>query len=135
MSSALGISAVTAVLETLLNGVYNPGAGLGTVTVSAVAPDIVQAALGSGAEAHLQVNLFLHQVTLNGAWRNIGLPELGADGSTVLQNRPLALDLHYLLTAYASQNCLGKPYWDMRSSFCLRRPLFHGIRSEVSCKG
>jgi len=123
MSSALGISAVTAVLETLLNGVYNPGAGLGTVSVSAVAPDIVQTALGSGAEAQLQVNLFLHQVTLNAAWRNIGLPSLGADGSTVLKNRPLALDLHYLLTAYASQNFLAEALLGYAVQFLWETPV------------
>ena len=123
MSSPLGISAVTAVLETLLSGVYNPGAGLGTVTVSAVAPDIVQTALGSGAEAQLQVNLFLHQVTLNAAWRNIGLPSLSADGSTVLKNRPLALDLHYLLTGYASQNCLAEALLGYAVQFLFETPV------------
>jgi hypothetical protein len=69
--------------------------------VSAVAPDIVQTTVGAGSNAALQVNLFLHQVTLNPAWRNMGLPSLAADGSTSWTNPPLALDLHYLLTAYA----------------------------------
>ncbi len=32
----------------------------------------------------------------------MGLPSLGADGVTRLKNPPLALDLHYLLTAYAN---------------------------------
>ena len=32
----------------------------------------------------------------------MGLPSLAADGTTQLKNPPLALDLHYLLTAYAS---------------------------------
>src|SRR5215469_15574572 len=129
MSSALGISAVTAVLETLLSGVYNPGAGLGTVSVSAVAPDIVQTALGSGAEAQLQVNLFLHQVTLNAAWRNIGLPSLGADGSSVLKNRPVALDLHYLLTAYASQNCLAEALLGYAVQFLCETPVI--LRNQI----
>ena len=134
MSSALGISAVTAVLETLLSGVYNPGAGLGTVSVSAVAPDIVQTALGSGAEAQLQVNLFLHQVTLNAAWRNIDLPSLGADGSTVLKNPPLALDLHYLLTGYASQNCLAEALLGYAVQFLFETPVIsrNQIRNVLS---
>ena len=134
MSSPLGISAVSAVLETLLSGVYNPGAGLGTVTVSAVAPDIVQTALGSGAEAQLQVNLFLHQVTLNAAWRNIDLPSLGADGSTVLKNRPLALDLHYLLTGYASQNCLAEALLGYAVQFLFETPVIprNQIRNVLS---
>ncbi len=45
--------------------------------------------------------MFLHQVTPNTAWRNVGLASLAPDGSTQLKNPPLALDLHYLLTAYA----------------------------------
>jgi hypothetical protein len=105
MSSALAISAVTAVLQSFLTDVYNaPSSPLGSVSVSAIAPDIVQSSLGSGAEAQLQVNLFLHQVTHNAAWRNLGQPSLGGDGSTRLKNPPLALNLHYLLTAYASKD-------------------------------
>ena len=104
MSNALGISAVTAVLENMLYGFFST-AGLGSVKVTAVAPDIVQAGLGGGAAGQRQVNLFLHQVTPNPAWRNIGLPSLGADGSARLTNAPLALDLHYLLTAYGATDC------------------------------
>ena len=105
MSSGLAISAVTAVLQSFLSDVYNaPASPLGSVSVSAIAPDIVQSSLGSGAEAQLQVNLFLHQVTHNAAWRNLGLPSVGVDGSTRLKNPPLALNLHYLLTAYASKD-------------------------------
>jgi hypothetical protein len=105
MSSALAISAVTAVLQSFLSDVYNaPSSPLGSVSVSAIAPDIVQSSLGSGAESPLQVNLFLHQVTHNAAWRNEGLPSVAGDGSTRLKNPPLALNLHYLLTAYASKD-------------------------------
>ncbi len=105
MSNVLAIPGVTAVLQFFLNNVYNnPGSVLGSVSVSAVAPDIVQNSLGGGNNAQLQVNLFLHQVTPNAAWRNIGLPSLGSDGVTALKNQPLALDLHYLLTAYAAED-------------------------------
>ncbi len=105
MSGALAISAVTAVLQSFLSDVYNaPSSPLGSVSVSAIAPDIVQSSLGSGAESQLQVNLFLHQVTHNAAWRNGGLPSVSGDGSTRLKNPPLALNLHYLLTAYASKD-------------------------------
>jgi hypothetical protein len=104
VSNALGISAVTAVLEYLFNSVY-PGSGLGSVTVTAVAPDIVQSRLGGTSASQLLVNVFLHQVTLSAAWRNVDLPSLAADGSTRLSDPPLALDLHYLLTAYGSEDC------------------------------
>jgi hypothetical protein len=101
MSSALAISAVTSVLQTSLGLVYNASV-LGTVGVSAVAPDLVPTKFGIGNDAGPHVNLFLHQVTPNPAWRNMELPSLGTDGQTRLKNPPLALDLHYLLTAYAS---------------------------------
>lgn len=109
MSNALGISAVTAALESMLWSVYNgsdwSNSNLGAVTVTAVAPDIVQSNLGTGTNAGLQVNLFLHQVTFNAAWRNMGLASLAADGTTQLKSPPLALDLHYLLTVYGSEDC------------------------------
>ena len=104
MSSALALSAVTAVLQYLLNNVYNgPDWVLGTVTVSAVAPDIIRHSLGGGDNG-LQVNLFLHQVTPSAAWRNAGMPSLAPDGVTPVKNQPLALELHYLLTAYARED-------------------------------
>ena len=65
MSSALAISGVTAVLQYSLNSIYNPGAGLGSVTVSAIAPDLVPTDVGGNGSDTLQVNLFLHQVTPN----------------------------------------------------------------------
>jgi hypothetical protein len=100
MSSALAISAVTGVLRTMLNNVYT-SAALGSVKVSSVAPDIVQSAVGTNSDAPFQVNLFLHQVTPNAAYRNEGLASLAADGGTRTSNPPLAIDLHYLLTVYA----------------------------------
>jgi hypothetical protein len=105
MSNALALSAVTAVLQSLFNTVFNqPASALGSVLVSAVAPDIVQNSIGNTASSQLRVNLFLHQVTPNASWRNMGLPSAGADGATRLTSPPLALDLHYLLTVYASED-------------------------------
>jgi hypothetical protein len=103
MSGALGIAAVTGVLESMLHSVFNPGAGLGSVLVSALAPDVVQTSIDAGS-TNPQVNLFLHQVRHNAAWRNVDLPSLAADGTTRLKNPPLALDLHYLLTAYTPED-------------------------------
>ncbi|HTW48326.1 MAG TPA: DUF4255 domain-containing protein [Acidobacteriaceae bacterium] len=103
MSSALALAAVTTALQTGLQILYN-GSVLGTVNVAAIAPDLVETIYGIGADANPVVNLFLHQVTPNAAWRNIGLPSLASDGATRLKNPPLALDLHYLLTAYASED-------------------------------
>jgi hypothetical protein len=100
MSNALAIAGVSAVLKDLLdNGLIDHqvtdvlGAG---VTVSSLAPDVVPI---EGNNLAPRLNLFLHQVTPNAAWRNVDLPSCNASGRRV-SNPPLALDLHYLLTAY-----------------------------------
>ena len=104
MSSALAIAGVTAVLRDLLNdGFINHNvSGLigSTVTVSALPPDRVVPANGS---ENTQLNLFLHQVTFNSGWRNHGLPSHDGSGTQRLTNPPLALDLHYLLSAYSAE--------------------------------
>jgi hypothetical protein len=69
-----------------------------TVTVSVDPPDrVVPADTGEAS----QLNLFLYQVTPNPGWRNEGLPSRDAGGSHRLSNPPLALDLHFLLSAYS----------------------------------
>jgi len=100
MSSALALAGVSAVLELYLTSMYN-GSGMfgGAVKVFARAPDAVQELFTTGTDEFV-VNLFLHQVTPNAAWRNQQMPTVGPDGATRLSNQPLALDLHYLLTAY-----------------------------------
>jgi hypothetical protein len=105
MSSALAMAGVSAVLQYYLTNLYTPLSTLfgGTVNVSAKAPDIVQKAFTAGSPEN-QVNLFLHQVTPNVGWRNQDQPSVGPDGMTRLSNPPLALDLHYLLTAYGSED-------------------------------
>jgi hypothetical protein len=99
VSNALAIAAVSAVIKDLLdNGLIdhkiNDAMGQG-VAVSAVAPDSIQL----GNEAQPRLNLFMHQARPNVAWRNSGMPSRDASGQR-LTNPPLALDLHYLLTAY-----------------------------------
>lgn len=102
MSSPLAIGAVSAVLRNLLdNGLIQAGAALGTVVnVTAVAPDTIDL---DDAEAPPRLNLFLHQVTPNSGWRNRDLPSRNANGDR-LSNAPLALDLHFLVTAYGRAN-------------------------------
>jgi hypothetical protein len=105
VSSALAIAGVTAVLRDLLNdGLINHNVSgvLGsTVTVSALPPDRVVPANGNEAT---QLNLFLHKASPNQGWRNEGLPSRDAAGRTRLRNPPLALDLHYLLSAYGAED-------------------------------
>jgi len=106
MSTMLAIAGVSAVLEYYLQNAYSGTTGLfgDAVSVTSVAPDVVQASFTSPTEFENQVNLFLHQVTENAAWRNACQPWLAADGATQLKNPPLALDLHYLLTAYGTND-------------------------------
>jgi len=105
MSNQLAISAVTAVLQYYLNQTYSAATTEFStpVKVTCVAPDQVQQGLGGAADVENQVNLFLHQVTRNAARRNDDLASMSADGKTRLRNPPLALNLHYLLTAYGSE--------------------------------
>lgn len=103
MSNALAIAGVTAVLRDLLNdGMINNdvSAELGKdVNVSAKPPDKV---LSGGTESP-QLNVFLHQVTPNLGWRNEELPSQDRSGRRV-NNPPLALDLHYIISAYGEES-------------------------------
>jgi hypothetical protein len=104
MSSALAIAGVTAVLRDRLNdGMvdHDISAVTGsTVSVTTQAPDRVLQA--EGVESS-QLNVFLYQISPNTGWRNAALPSRDASGRHRLTNAPLALDLHYLVTAYGSE--------------------------------
>jgi hypothetical protein len=101
MSSPLAIAAVTAALKDLLNdGLLNHDlSSVGSFTVTALPPDRVT----TGQNEANQLNLFLYRVTPNPGWRNQDLPTRNANGELV-HNSLLALDLHYLLTAYGAQD-------------------------------
>src|SRR5579864_5509896 len=101
MSNALAVASVSFVLVDLLNnGLIDRdlSSTLGDVVVSAWSPDKVDA-LQSQAQPPSQLNLFLYNITQNQGWRNVGYPSRDAGGDRI-NNPPLALDLHYLLTAY-----------------------------------
>lgn len=102
MSTALAIASVTAVLKDLLNNGlidHDVGASVGEVIVSTLPPDRVD---GLDAQKKSRLNLFMYQVTPNAGWRNAALPSRNSNGERV-SNPPLALDLHYLLTAYGAE--------------------------------
>lgn len=101
MSNALAIASVTAVLKNLLeNGLVNDGiiTSIGSeVPVTALPPDRIT----TGGDERAQLNLFLYQTVPNSGLRH-------ADRSSVAAARRadraplLALDLHYLVTAYGA---------------------------------
>lgn len=102
MSNALAIASVSFVLVDLLsNGLieHDLSASIGDVIVTALPPDKVDALQQDGKS---QLNLFLYNITQNQAWRNVGYPSRDASGDRI-NNPPLALDLHYLLTAYGAE--------------------------------
>lgn len=97
--SALTIATVTAVLRNLLeNGLVTRDVTTaigGDVIVSAVPPDRIT----TGAEEKPQLNLFLYQVSASTGLRT--LPGRKPDEG---KGPPLALELHYLVTAYGAQD-------------------------------
>ena len=105
MTTALGIAAVTAVLGDVIRSGLTARevgdiVGVENVPVTAVPPD--RAGTGLDGKEVPTVNLFMYQATHNTGWRNAGLPTRDARGARVA-NQVLALDLHYLLTAYGTE--------------------------------
>ena len=102
MSSPLAIAAVSAVLKDLLDNAAADDAFISTsgpVKVTLLAPNQINADTSETP----QLNLFLYQVTQNPGWSNAGLPSRDHRGGR-LTNPPLALNLHYLLTAYGKKD-------------------------------
>lgn len=104
MSNALAIAAVTASLKDLISDSLNglDLSSIGSVGVSALPPDRIP----TGENEPNQLNLFLYQVSANTGWRNHGLASRDGAGQRS-GNPPLALDLHYLLSAYGGQDLSG----------------------------
>jgi len=104
MSSPFAIAGLTATLQHVIsNGLVDYGitaAVGGTVDVRAVAPDLV---LTNGALSNPTVNIFVYQVTPNTGWRNVDLASRNSAGDR-LTNPPMALDIHYILSAYAEDD-------------------------------
>jgi hypothetical protein len=99
MSDFLAVAGVTGVLKWLLSNAL-PSSGLNTAlstppSISALSPDLVN----TGSEEQPQLNLFMYYASLNPSYRNSGLPSRDGQGRR-LTNPPLALNLHYLVTAY-----------------------------------
>ncbi|NEQ22339.1 MAG: DUF4255 domain-containing protein, partial [Microcoleus sp. SIO2G3] len=103
MSNALAIGAVTAVIQNLLeNGLVQQDIATslgGRPEVTVVSPSLESA---NGSAPKDRLNLFLYQTTPNSGWRNVGMPSRNSEGDRI-SNPPLALDLHYLLTAYSQE--------------------------------
>jgi hypothetical protein len=102
MSSYLAVGGVSAVLRWLLtSSLTSDGPGVllagSTPGITVTSPDLVV----TGAGEPPRLNLFMYYASLNPALRNNGLPSRDAQGRQV-GNPPLALNLHYLITAYGA---------------------------------
>src|SRR5271165_1950499 len=100
MSDYLAVGGVSAVLRSLLSTALTSGGpstiiGSSTTGITATSPDLI----ATGPSEQPQVNLFMYYASLNPALRNLGLPSTNAQGGK-LSNPPLALNLHYLVSAY-----------------------------------
>ena len=104
MSTPFAIAGLTATLQHVLsNGLVDNGVTAavgGTVDVKAVSPDRVET---NGNLSNPTLNVFLYQVTPNTGWRNVNLASRNHAGDR-LTNPPLALDIHYILSAYAEDD-------------------------------
>ena len=109
MSNALAIAAVTATLQRMLSSNTSgltanlppnvpASLNLNNVSVTTKPPD---KARGPNDNFN-QVNLFLYQTLPNAAWRNLDLPRQVRPGES--GQPPVALTLHYLLSAYSKDD-------------------------------
>ncbi len=108
MSTALAIASVTHILKDLLNdGLINnnaTAATAGEIEVSALPPDRIDVA---DTAQKSRLNLYMYQATPNQGWSNRDLPSRDSHGDGIA-NPPLALNLHYLLTAYGFGELQGE---------------------------
>jgi hypothetical protein len=94
MSNTLAIAAATATLRNLLlSHVTQLDANLADLEVTTQPLDLARKGVSNA-----QLNLYLYQTVLNGAWRNQAMPRQVRPGESAAP--PLALNLHYLITAY-----------------------------------
>lgn len=98
MSNALAIAAATATLRSvLLTKIVELDATLSDLDVTTQPPDLARK---SGTKP--QLNIFLYHTALNAGWRNMDLPNQVKPGERGLP--PLALNLYYMITAYARED-------------------------------
>jgi hypothetical protein len=101
MSDYLAVAGVSVVLKWFLTN--SMGAAVGgpatiygnAASVSVLPPDVVP----TGSEEPVRLNLFMYYSSIDPAFRNSRLPAYDSNGNR-LTNPPLALDLHYLMSAY-----------------------------------
>lgn len=101
MSNYLAVAGVSAVLRSLLTNALTSGGPSsilgGSPGITATSPDLVPV----GPDEQPRLNIFMYYASYDPALRNAGLPSRNAQGARI-SNPPLALNLHYLVSAYGS---------------------------------
>lgn len=133
MSNALSIAAVTAVLKDLIeNGLVKDAiaSSVGDVVVTALPPDRIT----QGSDERAQINLFLYQVTQNRNADWVSAEFRKQQGDSRSGQQPLALDLHYLLTAYGAKDFQAELLLGYVMQLLHDTPIFSRELIEVSLK-
>ncbi|HLX58396.1 MAG TPA: DUF4255 domain-containing protein [Ktedonobacteraceae bacterium] len=123
MSSALAIASVTAMLKHLLGNALisqAAAASLGDVTITALPPDRIP----TGAEERTQLNLYLYRLTPDSGLRHGSMFTSQLTSQKEQQDTlPLALDLHYLLTAYGEREMQAEALLGYAIQYLYETPL------------
>jgi hypothetical protein len=104
MSNSLAIAAITTTMQSILFNSVTADPDLNDTTVTTLPLD---KARGNNVNNN-QINLFLYQVSRNGAWSNRDIPQQVKPGETGVP--PLALTLYYLLTAFGRDGDVTQPF-------------------------
>lgn len=99
MSNYLAIATVTATLGQIVHAAAE-ASGIGSVGL-----DFGRPSPPGDGQSKRKVHIYLYQVSPNAALRNNDLPTRGSDGNLVARPQA-ALDLHYLIAFYGSQQTL-----------------------------
>ena len=131
MSSALAIAAVTAVLKDLLDNRLvqaNVIGDVGDVSVTALPPDRITI----GQDERAQLNLFMYRVSPRSGWRRGRVAPEEQDGHA---SPSLALDLHYLLSAYGEQDLQAEILLGYAIQLFQETPVLTGDAIRKTLKG
>ncbi len=135
MSNFLAIATVTEAIRQVLDDAAD-ATGISGAAATAVRPTSGANNGQPGNPPKDGVNLFLYQVTPNGAFRNADAPARRSDGSLTQPTRS-AYDLHYLLTFYGSeadlvpQRVLGSVLGALHSLPILTRKRVESAKTSV----
>jgi hypothetical protein len=136
MSNFLAIAAVTEAFRQVLNDAAT-ASGIAGASATAVRPTSGANNGQTGNPPVVGVNLYLYQITPNGAFRNTDAPTRRSDGS-VLQPTRAAYDLHYLLTFYGSdlnyepQRVLGSVLRALHAAPVLTRKRLESVKMSFA---